>query len=73
MKITVYWFANGNFAVLRDDQQVPEAQGSWLLSVAEKLEKAGIDPLEAEINLPDRKHQARFFRTSEGQLNWRIL
>lgn len=72
MKLDILCFPNGNYAVCADEKQIPEANGSWLLMIADKLTAEGLDPLQAEITLPNGR-QAQFFRTQAGTLNWNIL
>jgi hypothetical protein len=70
-KYEVFCFASGNLAVYKDGQQIVKAQEPWILMVAEQLERAGLDPLDALVTLP-RGQSARFFRIEGGSLNWEI-
>lgn len=69
---TVFFFENGNTAVCRDGEQVPELQGSWLLKYMAFLESKGVDPLDCDILLPGG-FKAAMFRTTAGGWNWRIV
>lgn len=70
--VVVFCYPNGNTAVCLDGKQVPEAQEPWILSIAKNLEKCGLDPTTAEVNLPTGE-RAHFFRTSAGQISWLTL
>lgn len=76
MPIDIFAFANGNYVVMEDGRQIPEATGSWLLLIAEKIKATGRDPLGGEIMMPDGR-TARLFEVDgeEGgpkRLNWRF-
>lgn len=68
--VKVYCSASGSTAVFSKGEQVAEAQQPWILDIARNIEKAGLDPVDAEVILPDGR-KAYFFRTEE-ELNWRI-
>jgi len=69
MEVIFFW--NGNTAVFQGDKQQPELQRPWIMLVAEFLESRGIDPLECTFQL-SADHSAKFFRTSDGTLNWEV-
>lgn len=71
MSVEVFFFSNGNTAVCRDNEQVPELQTSWLLMFVAFLEEHGVNPLEAKFNLPDRM-VAKLFSIGDGQYNWSV-
>lgn len=72
MKIQVFCFSNGNTAVFdKDGNQITDAQTPWIISIAENLLAAGLDPLDAEITMPNGEH-VKFFKTTSG-LNWKFM
>ena len=71
--INVYCFPNGVFATCRGKDQVPEANGAWLLKVAETLEAAGINPEDAQVHLPDRTSHERWLVELANRLTGRTL
>lgn len=71
MRTDVLLFPNGNVAVLRDGQQVPELQEPWLLHVVKFLESKGVDPLDCKFTLPGAR-VATIFKTTEGSWNWSV-
>jgi len=77
-ELAVHFFWNGNTAVFRDGQQVPELQESWLVKFVEFLESKGEDPQRFEFHLPNgsiaklhRLEGARY-RMEGARWNWEI-
>ena len=71
MALMVFCFPNGNYSVTDESgEQVLDAQGSWILAIADRIAKAGYDPTGASVLMPYGR-RAHFFVTSSG-LNWRI-
>ena len=72
--IEVLLFSNGNVAVCRNNDQIPELQEPWITEIFKRLQKAGIDPTNHEtcqILMPSGR-TALPFMTSEGKWNWEI-
>lgn len=69
LKIEVFLFRNGNSVVLRNEEQVPELQKSWIVLFAEHLESKGIDPTMVKFYISDG--YVRMFKTHTGY-NWQI-
>lgn len=66
----VLLFPNGNTAVFDENgEQVPGAQASWILLVANFLKKHEIEPTEAEYTMPDGT-KVEVFKVKHGY-NWR--
>lgn len=65
---TVYMFGNGNTAVCKNGEQVPDLQRSWLILFVEFLASMGEDPTSFTYELPDCT--AEVFPI-EGGFNWR--
>jgi len=70
-KMKCMFFCNGNTMFFKNENQVPKLQKSWLKLYLEFLEKQGINPLEVEFDLPDRK-EAIPFKTTSGDYGWEI-
>ena len=68
---TVFFFPNGNTAVCKDGQQVPELQQSWLKLFVKSLEEQGVDALGCEFKLPNDM-TARVFKCEDGSYNWEV-
>lgn len=69
----ILFLPNGNtFVADEHGQQIGELQEPWILLYANFLESKGIDPTRVTIELPGRV-LAKWFRTSEGGLNWEFL
>ena len=69
-EIEVFLFGDGNMSVLRDGEQVPEAQKPWIILSAEHLKSVGIDPTNSKIYSSDG--QIEIFETPTGY-NWKII
>lgn len=65
--VNVLFLPNGNTAVFKNGEQVPELQRSWLLKFAEFLEQNGVDIENSTFELPTGN--AKLFKTGEGY-NW---
>jgi len=68
---SIILFANGNAGVFHDSRQVPSLQSNgWLPAYLADLARAGVDPSEYQIIMPNGA-VARAFRTKSGW-NWEI-
>ncbi len=72
MKMTVYFFPNGNTVVFDEKgKQVTELQASWLLLFVRHLVDHGIDPVGVTYHLPDGMKNATLFKIDDGY-NWDV-
>lgn len=69
-KNNIYFFANGNSAVCKDGEQVPDLQIPWIELFFRHLVENGENPLDYLCHLPTG-HTATAFKTESGW-NWRI-
>lgn len=69
-KAKVYFFPNGNTAVLINEKQSSEHQRSWFLKYVNFLKRKGIDVLNSEYILPNGD-KAELFKIKNGY-NWKI-
>lgn len=68
--LKILFFSDGNTAVFKKKEQVPELQQSWLTLFAEFLESKGIDPTKHEYTFPNGS-RAGIFKIKDGY-NWRF-
>ena len=69
-QVNVIFFPNGNTAVYKNNEQVPELQQSWFLKFVEFLESKDVDVLNSTFEL--QQGNAKLFRTKEGY-NWNFI
>lgn len=71
MVCNVFFFPNGNTAVMREGGQVTVLQKSWLLHFAEFLESQNVDLCGSTFILPNGS-AAKIMLDDKGGYTWRI-
>ena len=65
----VYFFPNGNTAVIEDNKQITELQKSWFLLFVDFLVSKGIDP--TKVNYHSLSENVEVFKIPD-EYNWRF-